>query len=526
MPRRTDTTIAGLAIANPDLAVLLRLSQAVDDAIPSAGLVAALAGADPLTVFAPVNSAFAALARDLGHTGSSDNDAVADFLLAAVGPATLNQVILYHVLPGAQSSGDISGQATLATLQGATIATELPVLRDNEPDLLDPSLIATDIRASNGVVHLIDRVLLPIDLPGNDAPSIAGIVAASGTGFDRNGADFDILLTAAQTAGLVGALDDAGADLTVFAPDDDAFMALAATLGFEGKGEAEAWGYLVDALTLLSKGASPVPLLTDILSYHIAPQSLQSSQVLASDSIATLLGPDLGVDGTRLVDADPSVADPSITAVDLLASNGIVHVIDGVLLPADLPDSGKGVDFVIGGEGRDKAWLGRGDDWFLGKAGNDRVVAGSGADVVLGGAGGDLLFGRDGTDHLDGGADADLLSGGGGNDSVAGGAGDDRIYGGTGDDSISGGSGNDTIWGGSGADVFAFGPSEGRDIVAGFSRGQDRIDLTGYGFDSFDDLQDNISTSWFGRSVIQLEDARITVYHGWFSQLGEDNFIL
>lgn len=523
----SHTTIAGLALGTPDLSLLVALASEVDSQIPTAGLVDALSGADPLTVFAPVNSAFAALAGDLGYAGASDDlDAIKDFLVANVGAATLNQVIRYHVLPGQQAAADIAGQDSLTTLQGATIGTELPVLNDNEPDLLDPSLIATDIFASNGVVHLIDRVLLPIDLPGNDAPSIAGIVAASGDGFDGNGGDFDILLAAAKAAGLVGALDDPNADLTAFAPTDDAFKSLAETLGYDGASEEGAWTYLVDALTLLSKGDSPIPLLTDILSYHIAPQSLQSSQVLSSSTIPTLLGPDLGVDGTTLVDADPSVADPSIVAVDIVASNGIVHVVDGVLLPADLPDSGKGVDFVIDGDGSSHTWLKGGDDWFSGNGGRDKVFAGSGNDVVLGGDGKDYLVGGRGNDHLSGDAGNDILSGRSGSDTLDGGVGNDRIYGGSGSDIIDGGAGNDTIYGGRGADVFVFEKGDGHDIIAGFSRKSDTIDLSAYGFDSFDDVKDHITTKWYGRTVIDLEETEIVVYHDWFSQLNEDNFVL
>lgn len=523
----THTTIAGLATATPDLSILLQLSVAVDQAVPDAGLVDALSGDTPLTVFAPVNSAFVTLAGDLGYGGAADDlDAVADFLLATVGAETLNQVIRYHVLAGAQSAADIAGQTSLTTLQGASIGTELPVLTDNEPDLLDPSLLTTDILASNGVVHLIDRVLLPIDLPGNDVPTITGIVAASGPGFDDNGSDFDILLTAVQTAGLAGALDDPAADLTVFAPTDDAFVGLATTLGYDGTSEDGAWSYLVDALTLLGKGGDPVPLLTDILTYHVAPQSLQSSQVLSSTEIPTLLGASLGVDGTTLVDADPSVPDPSITAVDIVASNGIVHVLDGVLLPADLPEPGGKTTFEIDDDAGGVAVLGRGNDWFMGKGGHDKVIGRSGDDVVLGGDDRDLLFGNRGDDTLDGGAGRDLVSGGNGSDLVAGGADDDRLYGGSGNDTLIGGTGDDVMRGGSGADLFVFAPDEGHDVVAGFSLAHDRIDLSAYGFDSFDDLEGHISTRWFGRSVIDLEGSSITVYHAWFSDLSEDQFIL
>ena len=87
----------------------------------------------------------------------------------------------------------------------------------------------TNIAATNSIIHVIDRVLLPVNLPGNTDGTFTDIVAASGA-FDTNGADFDLLLKAVQTTGLAGALADPTADLTVFAPNDAAFLKLAAAL--------------------------------------------------------------------------------------------------------------------------------------------------------------------------------------------------------------------------------------------------------------------------------------------------------
>ena len=103
-----------------------------------------------------------------------------------------------------------------------------------------------------------------------DPASIAGIVAASGDGFDSNGGDFDVLLAAVSTAGLVETLDTAGLDVTVFAPKDRAFVKTAMDLGFEGAitDEEGAWNFLVTALTAIG-GGDPIPTLTTILTLSL-----------------------------------------------------------------------------------------------------------------------------------------------------------------------------------------------------------------------------------------------------------------
>jgi len=313
-------------------------------------------------------------------------------------------------------------------------------------------------------------VLLPIDIPGNEPvepmplETLAGIVAASGGAFDADGTDFDLLLTAVQTAGLAGALDDPAADLTVFAPNDAAFVGFAQTLGFEGSDEGEAFGYIVEALTLLG-GGDPIPLLTAVLTYHISPGAKDATAVLGSSTIETLQGATLGVDGTTLVDADPDIADPSIIATDLAASNGIAHVIDGVLLPTDLlqSDGSNDVDFIIDGEEGTRIATGQDNDLVDGNGGNDRIFLGKGEDVGVGGAG------------------------------------NDYINGGFGDDTITGGTGDDRLFGAQGDDTFVFASGDGHDRITGFEKGQDKIDLTSFGFTGFEELESHIVERSNGR---------------------------
>ncbi|MEM8692273.1 MAG: fasciclin domain-containing protein [Pseudomonadota bacterium] len=542
-------TIAEIA-GGEDFNILLSTVLFIDDQIPEANLVAALSGPGPLTVFAPNDAAFAQLAVDLGFDGDiADEAAVTTFLTANVDAATLRAVVEYHVLAGIFDAAAVTAAESLTTLQGGTIAPDVPTLVDNEPDLLDPSLVATDIAADNGIVHVIDRVLLPIDLPDNDASTITGIVAASGE-FDTNDADFDLLLNAVQAAGLAETLDDAEADLTVFAPNDAAFIGTAIALGYAGDAtdEAAAFAYLVDALDLLS-GGDAIGLLTTILQYHVAGESLQSSQVLASETITTLAGADVTVvteGGVSFADLDPDLPDPAPVQLDIQAANGIVHVIDGVLLPADIlvSDGANEVDFIIDGDEDSATELGADADFFSGKGGADLVSGGEGNDVVLGGDGLDRLLGEAGDDSLMGGADSDRLNGGEGDDVILGGDGGDQIFGGDGNDEIRGEGGNDnmfgmagddTMMGGTGADTVS--GQDGNDNVSGGSLGDLLFGNTGedflnggFGFDRMAGGADadtffHLGTTDHGSDWIQDFSAEDTLFVGQAGVTADDFLI-
>lgn len=169
--------------------------------------------------------------------------------------------------------------------------------------------------------------------------TIADIVIASGGEFDGNHKDFDILLNAVVAADLAETLASPDIDYTVFAPTDIAFVRLAIDLGFTGAGEEEAWNFLVGALTELGEG-DPIPVLTSVLLYHVAPERLTIDNVLFdSDSIATALdGASFTVERRSLVDNDPDIKDAkvSLRRSNIRANNGVVHSIDRVLIPLDL----------------------------------------------------------------------------------------------------------------------------------------------------------------------------------------------
>lgn len=521
-------TITGIATSDSNFSTLVSVLQYIDSNVPGSNLVDTLNNPGTYTVFAPTNSAFAKLAQDLGYAGDANDEAAVINFLVGLGAPTLQQVVLYHVTGSVFTAADVASGTSITTLQGGAIdTTELPTLGDLEPDFIDPSLTATDIGADNGVVHVIDRVLLPIDLPGNDAPTIAEVLASSGTGFDDNGSDFDMLRQAVDVAGLTDALNDPNADYTVFAPTDDAFVGLSQTLGYSGSDESGAFDYLVDALRLLNNGDDPVQLLTAVLKNHAAPTSLQASQVVAQGSVTTFAGAELTLDGLSIVDSDPDLPNPNLIGTDLQAANGVVHTIDGILFPVDLlqSDGSNDVDFVIADDSNNFISTGNDNDLIDAKGNDDFVNAGNGNDVVLGGAGNDVALGGNGDDLIKGEDGNDKLLGNDGNDVIQGGAGTDYILGGSGNDTITGGAGNDFIAAGSGENTFVYSAGDGNDFIYGFQDGLDKIDVSAFGFSSFSDIEGSISEGFISTSI-DFGDTELTLVGVRASNLDADDFII
>ncbi len=326
------------------------------DILLNAVLAAELEGvladtAADFTVLAPDDRAFLRLARDLGYKGNKESGAFAAIVaaLTVLGDGepipVLRNILLYHVSPVGRPSEEIASTRVIETALGATIVTNGRRLIDNDPDIRDPflRLRSGGIEASNGIINPISRVLIPLDIENtvaDELPSIAELVAASGGDFDHNPKDFDLLLTALQTADLVGAVADREASLTVLAPNDLAFIRLARSLGYRGSDEAEAFGVIVEALTTLG-GGDPVPLLRTVLLYHVLPDALPVKSIITAESLDTLAGPTITPDAQSrtLVDQDDSFKDPRISLVarkNFRAANGFVSTINRVLIPADL----------------------------------------------------------------------------------------------------------------------------------------------------------------------------------------------
>lgn len=166
----------------------------------------------------------------------------------------------------------------------------------------------------------------PISEPAGSIVDIA--VAASGGGaLDSNPADYDILVQAVLATGLAPTLAGAG-DFTVFAPTDQAFLNLVADLGAPGLSEAEALGVITSTFS--------IPQITEILLYHVAGESLSTVEVKKSGGLTMLDGGMISPRGVNLRDETPGLTDPKIVNEfsNIGATNGVIHTIDRVLVPA------------------------------------------------------------------------------------------------------------------------------------------------------------------------------------------------
>jgi uncharacterized surface protein with fasciclin (FAS1) repeats len=264
-------------------------------AVQAAGLVETLSGEGPFTVFAPTDEAFAALP-----------EGTLDSLLLPENKQQLTDILLYHVVPGQVMAADavaLDGQMADTALEGKQIAVSV----DMGSVYLNESakVIITDIEASNGVIHVIDSVILP---PSDDAAMESMDIVDTAVADGR----FSTLVAAVQAADLVDTLKGEG-PFTVFAPTDDAFAALP-----EGT---------LDTLLLPENKQQ----LTDILLYHVVPGQVMASDVVGLTSATTVLGKDATVtveDGKVFLNDNVE-----IIITDIETSNGVIHVIDTVLLP-------------------------------------------------------------------------------------------------------------------------------------------------------------------------------------------------
>ncbi|MEO0360415.1 MAG: fasciclin domain-containing protein, partial [Pseudomonadota bacterium] len=379
------------------------------EALAATGLTAAVDDADAdLTVFAPTDAAFIQLARDLGADVAEGDEAGAlNAILAALeelgggeaeGLELLSTVLLTHVVADGRELDDLESAGTLTPLSEVDISVADGVVADAEPDLADPTVVAADIFASNGIIQAIDRVILPLDLAGDEPPAAPNIVDVA-AGSD----DFQILVQALTAANLVDTVRNAE-DVTVFAPTDAAFGALAVDLGFDGDpaDEDAVFAFIVEALTDLG-GGDPIPLLTDILTYHVSPGEKTAAEIDAAEEIATLNGETFEADETELLDNETEIENPDIVIPDIDAANGAIQAIDRVLLPLQIP----GVEVAPGTREDDLIIGGDRDDDVRGRRGDDTIEGGRGEDVLRGGSGDDLISG---------GLDDDQVRGGKGDD--------------------------------------------------------------------------------------------------------------
>ncbi len=299
-------TEAPMAEANSivDIAVEDGRFSTLVAAVQAAGLVETLSGEGQFTVFAPTDDAFAALPEGTVESLLEDPE------------GALSDILLYHVAEGAVPAATVVTLDSVTTVQGEPVSIKIVdggvVLNDSA------KVIITDIEASNGIIHVIDAVILPPSMAEAasedamaedemmDAKSIAEIAVEDGR--------FTTLVAALDAAGLVETLAGEG-EFTVFAPTDDAFAALP-----EGT---------VDSLL-----ADPNGALTDVLLYHVAEGVVPAETVVTLESAITIQGEPVSI---QVVDGDVVLNDSAkVIITDIEASNGVIHVIDAVILPPSM----------------------------------------------------------------------------------------------------------------------------------------------------------------------------------------------
>lgn len=265
----TSKDIVDTAVAVGDFSTLVT-------AVKAAGLVETLKSKGPFTVFAPTDAAFAKLPN-----------ATLSALLAD--PDRLGAILKYHVVPGRVMAADVVRLNNAKTVLGQFVSIDTA----SGVKVGDANIVKTDVEASNGVIHVIDTVLLP----KNDIVETA-----------RSAGSFKTLLAALDAADLTDALRGDG-PFTVFAPTDEAFAKLP-------KGTVEA----------LHKD---VPKLKSILTYHVVRGRVLAADVVKLSEAKTLSGKSVSIDASGGVKINTA----NVVKADVLAENGVIHVIDEVLLP-------------------------------------------------------------------------------------------------------------------------------------------------------------------------------------------------
>lgn len=259
-------------------------------ALEAAGLIETLKGEGPFTVFAPTDDAFAALP-----------EGTVESLLLPENKQALTDILTYHVVAGKVMAADVTSLTSATTVLGKDVAIKVDM---GNVYINEAKVIITDIETSNGVIHVIDAVLLPPTEETSEAGTIVDVAVADGR--------FTTLVAAVEAAGLVETLSGEG-PFTVFAPTDDAFAALPAGT--------------LDSLLLPENKQQ----LTDILLYHVVSGKVMAADVVTLTSAPTVLGKDVTI---TVKDGKVFLNDTvEVIITDIETSNGVIHVIDAVLLP-------------------------------------------------------------------------------------------------------------------------------------------------------------------------------------------------
>jgi len=278
------SNIVDLAVATPDLSTLVT-------ALKAGGLVDTLSGKGPFTVFAPTNEAFAKLpAATLAH------------LLDPANVKELDAILTYHVVSGvAAFSKDLTDGEKIKTVEGQDVTAAIYM---GDRIFINNALVTTaDVGASNGVIHIIDTVLsLPVP------KTIVDLAVAT--------PDLSTLVAALKAGGLVSTLEGKG-PFTVFAPTNEAFAKLPPL-------------YL--KLLLDPKN---VKTLQKLLTYHVvAGVAAFSKDLTDGEKIKTVEGETVTA---HVSAAGIKINDSTVITANVAAQNGVVHVVDAVLMPSGMP---------------------------------------------------------------------------------------------------------------------------------------------------------------------------------------------
>ncbi len=259
-------------------------------AVKAAGLVDALKGDGPFTVFAPSDDAFKKVpAETIGD------------LLKPENKEALTNILTYHVVAGNVMAADVVTLDSAKTLNGKSLKISTV---DGNVMVNDAKVVATDIVCGNGVIHVVDSVIMP---PADETTAAPKDIVDTAVGAEN----FKTLVAAVKAAGLVDTLKGEG-PFTVFAPTDDAFAKVPeATLAELLKPENK-------------------EKLQGILTYHVVAGKVMAADVVGLDSADTVNGKSVAI---KVVDGKVSVGNASVVATDIECENGVIHVIDSVLMP-------------------------------------------------------------------------------------------------------------------------------------------------------------------------------------------------
>ena len=286
-PAAEDSTCSSSTVATAEkniveTAVAAGKFNTLATALKAAGLVDALQGEGPFTVFAPTDAAFAQLPEK-----------PLKGLLEPKSRGALTNILTYHVVPGRVTADQVVKLKNASALNGQRLGINVS---DEGVTVAGARVVTTDIQCSNGVIHVIDAVMMPSD------KNIVETAVAAGS--------FKTLAAALTAAELVEALGGDG-PFTVFAPTDEAFAALPAGT--------------VDALLLPENREQ----LVSILKYHVVSGRVYSDQ-LEKGQVKALSGAQLEIDLNK---QGAFINRSKVTAADIETRNGVIHVIDKVLLP-------------------------------------------------------------------------------------------------------------------------------------------------------------------------------------------------